>query len=270
MKFDLAALIRRLKNPRRPTINLPTITPRKAQVNGLAAIYLRMVRAIADEVREKLFPAYVQAVGADAIAGVTAGQLAQQAESINDSIRRLVLNLTPEMNDWIVRAETIHRSQWTAGVLTATGVDITTLVGPEDVREALGVVLARNVALVRDVGQQAQGRIADIVFRGFQSRTPPRTVAKELNEAVGLGRKRALRIAAHQAQALSATMDRERATAAGLAEFTWRHSRKLHPRPEHVERDGHAYRYNDPSLAGDMPGDKIHCGCKSQALLRFD
>jgi len=140
-------------------------------------------------------------------------------------------------------------------------------------------VIARNVGLVRSVSDETRRRIADAVFRGLQARTPPRTVAKEIAEAVGIGRKRALRIAAHQNVVLSSQLNEERRRQAGITEWIWVHSRKRHPRLEHQERDGNLYT-DDPSKAGreyegktirpapeTRPGEEINCGCTSRALL---
>jgi hypothetical protein len=72
--------------------------------------------------------------------------------------------------------------------LCATGVDLTTFIGPEGVRETLESRIATNVALIRDVGSQAQSRISQAVFRGLTERQPAREVAKSFREAVDLPR----------------------------------------------------------------------------------
>lgn len=162
---------------------------------------------------------------------------------------------------------------------TATAIDLATLIGPQDVRETLETVIARNVALVRSVSDQTRERIADAVFRGLQARTPPRTVAREIAEAVAMGRKRALRIAADQNVKLGSALNEERRRQAGIDSFTWVHSGKMHSRPEHVARDGKLYSENAERVGQeyegrtirkvpeDKPGELPYCGCTSRAVL---
>lgn len=271
MKFDLAQMVRRIRNPRRNSINIRTIAPTVVQEADLAAIYLRVVRMLAEEAKARLLPAYVAALARlearDSLVRDDVAQVETVQASIEEQLRRLVITLTPEMRRLLVRLEEAHRRKWIAGVLTATTVDLSVFIGPEGARETLGAVLARNVALIRDLDAQARGRIADAVFRGLQNRSPARLVAKAIDEALQLGRKRALRIAADQLQKLSAALDAERMREAGITHWIWRHSGKLHPRPEHVARDGRVY--TDTTAPADLPGELPFCGCKRQAHLVF-
>ena len=89
-------------------------------------------------------------------------------------------------------AEAWHRARWRGAVLTATSVDLQTMIGPADVRETVEAVIQRNVGLVRSVSDETRRRIGDAVFRGLQKRTPAREVARELREAVAMSRRRAL------------------------------------------------------------------------------
>lgn len=169
--------------------------------------------------------------------------------------------------------------RWRRTVQAATSIDLATLIGPQDVRETLETVIARNVGLVRSVSDETRRRIADSVFRGLQARTPSRQVAKEISEAVGIERRRALRIAADQNVKMSSALNDERRRQAGIDSFLWRHSGKVHPRAAHVERDGKLYS-EDPGKVGteyegklvrkvpeDRPGQLPFCGCSARAVL---
>lgn len=191
----------------------------------------------------------------------------------------LAVSVSPRIRDWISKVERWQRNQWTSAVRLATRVDLGTLLGPDDVRETVDAFLARNVALVKDVSAQARGRIADAVFRGLTERKPARDVAKEIAEAVGMARKRALRIASDQNSKLASALADERRRAAGIQTWTWLHSEKANPRPDHQARDGFLYSDNRADvgkkiegktvrpLPSDRPGELPFCGCRSRALL---
>jgi SPP1 gp7 family putative phage head morphogenesis protein len=56
---------------------------------------------------------------------------------------------------------------------------------------------------------------------------------------------------------------------AGLDEYQWQHSGKLHYRPHHRARDGKIFKWGEIDPL-DMPGIPPFCGCKKRAVIRFD
>lgn len=198
----------------------------------------------------------------------SAADTASVIDEISDATRRLVLTLTPRMRAWATRVEQWHRDKWIGAVLTPTRVDLSTMLTRGDVTQTIETMVARNVGLVRDVSSQARNRIADSVFRGLQKRTPARDVAREIAQATGLARARAIRIASDQTVKLSSALDQERQQQAGIERFVWQHSAKANPREEHLELDGQEFDYADPPE--DMPGDLPFCGCVAGAILSLD
>jgi len=266
MRFDAAQMVKRAGRTRRASLTLPAIIPPQHFAGSWAAIYMQIVRAWSNIARDRILPAYRRALDEmvrDDVNDIRGGMDLGESE-----VSRLILSLTPDMRDLILRVEKWQRSKWVQNLLTAGGVDVSTLVGPEDVREALEVVLARNIALIKDVARQEQARMADAVWRAFQTRASARSLAKELTGVVEMSRRRAMGIAADQLQKLSATLDGERMRQAGIDEWVWRHSGKLHPRKEHKARDGR--RYTDKTGPADLPGMLPYCGCKKQPYLDLE
>jgi SPP1 gp7 family putative phage head morphogenesis protein len=177
--------------------------------------------------------------------------------------------LTPRLGDWAVRLERYVRDRWTANVFSATSVDLSTILTPLDVRETVEAALRWNTSLIRDVSDQARRRIANSVFAGLQRRPPAREIARELREAVDMGRRRSLLIATDQTQKLAARLDQARQEQAGISGYIWRHSGKAHPRPEHVARNGRTYQWSKPPADGH-PGTQPYCGCRAQAVIDPD
>ncbi|MBI1682374.1 minor capsid protein [Caulobacter hibisci] len=259
----------RRQTNRRGSIDLRIIIPTQALEDDLARIYMKVVRAWAVAARDRVMPAYRQALERRAARD---GMVLDDAASLGDLFRdlgpefeRLVLSLTPEMRDWVLQVERWHRDKWGSSVLTATGVDLATMLGPADAQQALADILAWNVSLISDVSAQAQSKIAAEVFAGYQRRAPAREVAKDIQEILQTSRRRALFIASDQLNKLSSELDAERQRQAGLDEWKWRASGKLHPRLWHKERDGNIY--TDKTAPEDLPGQLPRCGCKRQAHL---
>ena len=275
--FSLAALWRRAANPRRKAVTLrPIVAPSTLASDlylaaykpligewesSLAAILATYERSLAEMVTDS--PASLQAeIG--------------QVESANAA---LVIAVRPRLERWAAVIEAWQRRRWRANVLSATRVDLQTMIGAGDVRATLETVIERNVALVKSVSDQTRERIADAVFRGLRERRAVPEVAKEIRAATAMARRRAKNIAADQTVKITASLNEERRRQAGISAWEWIHSGKLHPREEHKARNGLLYS-DDPDQIGaqeggkrvrkppqDRPGQLPYCGCTSRAVL---
>lgn len=282
-RFNLAAMTKR-RNPglRRKSVRLRDIVPPATLATDLyRSAYAPVVQAWS-EAADRIIAEYARTLAQithDAPADVQ-GQVDQAASLL----QRLILSLTPSLRRWALRVEGWYRGKWRGAVLSATGVDLQTMIGPEDVRDTLEATIARNVALVRNVSDQAQARIADAVFRGLTQRLPANDVAKEIRGAVDMARTRARNIAADQLSKLSGALADERRREAGLPIWEWVHSGKRHPRSWHLARNGNYYS-DDPGAVGtevdgktvnappeesDRPSRPPFCGCRSLGVVVFE
>lgn len=276
MDFDLSAMVKRA-GTRRTSTDIRIIEPTKAQVDQLARVYMRVVRAWAAAARARIMPAYVRSlerlaardhiVDANQMVTDDATELGGLMGDLGPELQRLLLTLTPELREWAFSVEAYHRGKWTAGVASASGLDLAMLLSSSDVAATVEDLIAWNVALIKDVSDQVQARIANAVFSGYRARTPSRQVAKQINEALGLGKRRALFIATDQSSKLSSALDQERRQQAGLEFWRWRSSHKRNFRPEHQARDGK--EYSDKTAPKDLPGTLPGCGCRMQSILRL-
>ena len=266
MRYDLPELAKRAKNPRRKSITLRDIVPPAMFATNLYARCYRPVVTLWTNALPRIMQRYEQTLSTmttDAPADVQAA-----IDGTADDFLRLLIELIPELRDWVLRTEVYQRDKWRAAVLSATGVDLLTVLGPEDVRETLETVIARNTALIRDVSSQAQARISNAVFQGLTQRTPAAEVAKQIREATGMARRRSINIASDQLSKLSNSLADERRREAGVNEWEWVHSRKLHPRESHIARNGKIY--SDANPPPTMPGQEPFCGCRQRAHITFD
>lgn len=273
MGFDLPRLAR--AQGRRRSLALRAINPTKAQAQDLAAIMAPAWQLWTQSI-DRIMAGYDPRPIGDALIVDTADQIqAAISEVASDFLTRVLVTVTPQLRRWSIRLEQYHRSRWAGAVLAGTGVDLGTVLTSSGTEETVSAFVARNVALVKNVSDQAQGRIADAVFRGYQERLPARDVAREIREAVVMGRDRTIRIASHQTSSLSGALDRERRSEAGLSQYKYRHSGKLHPRSWHKARDGFIYESatgkslnGGPAIpADDRAGMAPACGCREQAWI---
>ncbi|AYJ87655.1 hypothetical protein D3Y57_19165 [Sphingomonas paeninsulae] len=264
MKFLLAEFARRKTN-RRGVLKLRSFVTPKTFADELARISLRVVAAWDGELAaiERTYSTTLDGMTRD-----TAADLGAQIEDIGQAVNRLILTLTPSLRAWALRVEKYSREKWAGAVLSGTGVDLGTILHSGDVTETLETVVARNVALIRDVSAQAQGRISDSVFRGLQKRSAAVEVAKEIREATGMARDRSIRIAGDQSKKLTSKLDQERQQQAGLEKFEWVHGGSQNPRPEHEELDGQIFSYAEPPSS--LPGEEINCSCRAGPVLSLD
>jgi SPP1 gp7 family putative phage head morphogenesis protein len=265
VKFDLAAMAKR---PSRKPVTLANIAPTKAQADDLFALYARMLAIWTARIPNVIaeYKRTLEKMTTDS-AETTAGEL----DGIAAEIQRLVILLTPDLRQWALRLESVQRGKWVRSVLSAIDVDLNTVLTAGDVEDTVGAAINWNVSLIRDVSAQLQQKIANAIFAGFQRRAPAEEIAREIRDAVGMARSRALRIAGDQTVKLGARLNQARQEQAGITEFIWRHSAKRHPREWHLARNGRKFPWRGNSIpADDMPGVPPFCGCTAQGVVSFE
>jgi uncharacterized protein with gpF-like domain len=277
MRFNLAAMFRRQRNPRRKVVTIRQIVaPSMFATNLYQAAYADVIAAWQAAIPDLLdiYARTLASMQTDAPADAGA-----RISRVQSDLGTVFVSVRARLERWAALIEAWQRGKWRSAVLSATGVDLATMIGPGDVRETLGAVIERNVALVSSVSDEARQRISEAVFRGLQNRTPAEQVGREIREAVDMGRRRARNIAADQTVKLASALNEERRLQAGITAWEWIHSEKLHPRPAHVARN-HALYSDDPEQVGeeaegktihappaDRPGQLPYCGCTSRAVL---
>jgi SPP1 gp7 family putative phage head morphogenesis protein len=265
--LNLASLVKRRSG--KPIV-LANIATTQAQATDLLAVYAKALAAWSAGI-PRIMAEYEATVREIRTVHDSAATTTGAIDDVAAEIRRLVLTLTPELRRWALRVETVHRDKWVRSVLSATDVDLSTVLSPFDVNETLDASLNWNVSLIRDVSDELRRKVSNSVFAGFQRRAPAREIAKEITEATGMARSRARRIAADQTVKLGSRLNQARQEQAGLTSFKWRHSGKVHPRSWHKARDGNVYPWRGNSIpADDMPGVPPFCGCVAQGVITFD
>lgn len=270
MRYNLRAMFAQRK-PRKRTVTFRPITLPATLGSDLYASAYGLIIAEWNAGLPAIITEYERSLSQ--LTTDAAPELSGVIVSVEAGISSLAVTLRLRLERWAQRIEAAQRRKWATVVKQSTGLDISMMTGPNDMRVPLGTVIERNVALVSSVSSQAKDRISDAVFRGLAEKKPAREVAAEIREAVAMGRRRALNIASHQLSTLAETLNSERRREAGINTWRWVHSGKLHPREDHVKRNGHDY--DDDAKSGehkppaDAPGQLPGCGCTSRAILEI-
>lgn len=280
--YNLPAEARRTRNIRRSSITLKDISaPSMLATDLYQSTYRQIIdlwtaasKSIADEYARTL-----SSMTTDAPADVQ-----REIEQASAAATRLALTLTPSLRTWALRVERAVRTRWVRQVYSATSVDLSTRLSVFDVEDTLQSYIAWNADLITNVSDEIKQRVSNSVFSGLNERRPAREVAREINEAVGLGRDRSRRIAQDQLSKISATLADQRRQEAGIEVWAWVHSGKKHPRKPHEARDRLLYSdvaanvgksvdgkvVNAAPERGDRPGQPPYCGCRARSVLVFE
>lgn len=265
MTFSLARLARRAGLRRRRRLAPIIITD--ALKKDLYRLTVRPVRAWEQQVKESILPAYDRALStltrddeADNIA-----EIIRIAEAL---VEGRTVQVTAEVEDWLRTAVKWHEQRWLAAIGSGAGVDVFPFINRAESLPRIKAFQRRISSLIKDIDAVARKDIEDAVWRGVTEQTPRKQVGKEIAERLGIQRRRANRIAIDQAQKLNGELTLTRMQEAGLTTYEWRHSGKVHFRPEHKARNGKVYRIGEPE--GDQPGMKPFCGCIAMPVLDPD
>jgi SPP1 gp7 family putative phage head morphogenesis protein len=270
---------------KRKTVRLRPIKPALKDKRQLRAIINGMVEAVFAHV-----PALIEATknGAKPRSHFDSGgsivnpaTLVIIGDSLDDIDRLLSLIVTQtqnvmtrlqvELRGWGSSVERNQRTAFAASLFSATRVDMSTLLSPHAVERTVEHYLTWSTSLIRDVGAEAQKRIAGAVLQAIREETPPRELAKQIREFEDMSYRRALNIASDQTTKLSAALDRARQEEVGITAFTWIHSGSPHPRDWHLDRDGEVFPWDTDEIdTGDFPGEPPFCGCIAQATIVDD
>jgi SPP1 gp7 family putative phage head morphogenesis protein len=265
-RIDLAQMAR--ERGRKRDLTLRPIEPTGVLENELARIYLRVVREWRRIIAELVLPAFVvtaERMTQDDTTGATrhAGQVAE-GEAL-----RIVAEARTAARGWAVRVEKWHTGKWVSTVESGTGVKVAGVVLSEDAADQVAIALERNAALIKGISDDLQKQVETKTWQAVANQTPRLQLAKDLQETLDIGRRRAINIARDQTNKLAGDLDRMRQQQAGITQYEWRHSGKLHFRPEHKARDGKIFDWDDPPDDGH-PRTQPNCGCTAKAMLSIE
>lgn len=263
-KAEIAVLLALLLGQTRQRYSLPTLI-RNAKVRPKPFRQIRTTQALASNMAAPHF-AIVRAWASalpDILAAVPLGRAA-----VADAIERAAAGIPVAQAKGIVTravdlVEQYHRKQWVAKVKSSTGLDVGMFTTSADVSEPVAATKQWQNALVDDIHHDTKAKLTAVALTGGAIAD----VKAKANDVIAKARKRAANIGVDQTVKVSRGMDKARADAAGLDDWTWRHlDPQPHPRPEHQRRDGNIYSTANPPPT-DV-GEEPFCHCWREYRLR--
>jgi len=136
-------------------------------------------------------------------------------------------------------------------------------------KDTLEVFAHANVQLIKGIGDKVANDIESAALRAVMTGTTNKDFAAELEDRFGFPAKRAKLIARDQIGSLYGRLNAERQKALGISKFTWRTVNDQRVRPEHDDREGKVYSFDDPP-DGELPGEPINCRCYAEPVFEFE
>jgi len=262
MRYDLVKLAKQRRRRLRAT--MPPIEERLTTVRSYQAVMRKMLKALADETRNAIIPAYApDRLQRDADSS-TFTRLRQLAAALSATASQTV--------NGILGLEAVrHTDTFKATVKRVIGVDISAVVSQEDLGDYLRQAAARNTSLIVSVGDDVVKRIEQTVLRNSIAGASVKSLRAELVEQFGIVGRRADIIARDQTAKMVSDLNRVRQEQAGITTYVWATSQDERVRPLHQELDGKTYEWGKPTGAegGLPPGQPIMCRCVARAVVEF-
>jgi SPP1 gp7 family putative phage head morphogenesis protein len=123
-----------------------------------------------------------------------------------------------------------------------------------------------NVGLVKNIPDKLAHDVEAASLRAVQTGKLHGDLADELENKFGFAEDRAKLIARDQVGKLYGQVNAARQRELGVRRFQWVTVHDERVRPEHEDRDGKIYSYDDPP-DGELPGEPINCRCYASPML---
>lgn len=120
---------------------------------------------------------------------------------------------------------------------------------------------ARNAALIKSIPTQSAAKIETIIRTGVEAGETSATLAGKIQKELRSTRTRAKLIARDQINKFNGALTELRQTAVGVENYIWSTSNDERVRPNHQNKDGKIFDWNNPPSDTGHPGEDIQCRC---------
>lgn len=143
-------------------------------------------------------------------------------------------------------------------------------------RDVIDATVHENVALIRSIPQQYLSQVEGIVMRGVQNGRDLGVISKDLQERLGVTKRRAALIARDQSNKANASLTRARQLELGITHAQWVHSGGgKTQRKSHVKASKDKVIYDikegwfDPDVGERiLPGQLVACRCVGRPIIK--
>jgi len=255
--------------------NTKVLRPVRANIGVEAAFrrrLVKMIEAMAASVQywvEAAYKAHMPRLAMDAI----------PANELRDAMAKLSRQWTnnfDELSDWLAdyfAKDVADRSDAALqSALRNAGFTVKFVITPA-MRDVMAATVHQSTQLIKSIPAQYLGQVEGMVMRSVQTGRDLGQLSKDLQEQLGVTKKRAAFIARDQNEKATSALQRTRQIEMGVERAIWSHSHAgRHPRKTHVAMNNKPY---DPKIgmwdsainAFTFPGQEINCRCSSRSII---
>lgn len=146
----------------------------------------------------------------------------------------------------------------------ATGVEVP--FADVGIRARIADFTAENVQLIKSIPQRYFDQVGQRVISGLREGVRWEEIAEQMQDRFGVAESSAKLVARDQVGKFYGELQQTRQESLGIETYVWRTVSDNRVRPEHEERDGEIFRWDDPPEDGH-PGKAINCRCYAEPDL---
>lgn len=204
--------------------------------------------------------------------------------SINSIFSKMQNNVIKKVNGFgfiekLERLATINRKltvkQWKRTVKSTIGLDIREdyYLGDFYAKE-LEKWIVENVDLIKTIPEETLLKMKDIVSNGYEKGATTTQIARDIQIAYGVSKRRAAFIARDQTAKLNRQIQKAQQQDAGINEYIWDTSGDERVRESHKALNGKKFSWENPPLNDDgrncHPGEDYGCRCIARPVFDIE
>ena len=231
-----------------------------------ARLLRRMVRALfadIDRVITRRLADWVDRTDADRFDGM-AEDLQGAAAGLRTNWEKDAAKQTGRVVDTARRINDHNKDQISQQMRAALGVDA--FDGEPWLAGKMGDWTKTNVALIKDIGEQAIDRVTTLVSDGVRGGLRVERLSIQIREELMITDRRAILIARDQVGKFQGGLTEARHRARGIKDYKWRTVGDKRVRKSHEAREGQRFSYDDPPPDGN-PGQPVQCRCWPEPIM---
>lgn len=169
----------------------------------------------------------------------------------------------------VQQSNTINKQKFYNTINKALGIDLSSVVGQENLGDELKAKTRENVALIVSIPEEYFKKIEAIVYSNIVQGTRANSMIKEIKRVGKVTESRAKMIARDQTAKLNATLNQKRAQNVGSEEYIWRTSEDGRVRHNHATKNGKRFKWSKPPQDTGHPGQDYQCRCIAEPIINF-
>lgn len=123
-----------------------------------------------------------------------------------------------------------------------------------------------NVALIKSIPEDAFSKLEQKVIRDITAGKLTKEISEDLQNTFDVTENRAALIARDQVGKFNGNLNELRQKSVGVEKYIWRTSMDERVRPDHAEREGEEFNWDNAPEDGH-PGEPINCRCYAEPVF---